>query len=69
MRCKYKHDHPPEQVTAATWNPTNQPRPYHCRDCHEANRPDKVVGHWENCAVGDPKLLHRHPDACSFCFS
>jgi IS1 family transposase len=45
MRCKYGHEHPPEKVTAATWNPTNQPRPYHCRECREANKPDKIADH------------------------
>ena len=68
MRCKYGDDHPPRDVTAATWNPTNQPRPYHCPDCHHANRPDKVHDHWENYAI-DARLLRYHPDACTFCFS
>ncbi len=30
MRCKNGHDHPPMAVVGATYNETNQPRPYHC---------------------------------------
>lgn len=68
MQCKYGHDHPPKGVTAATRNPTNQPRPYHCPDCPEANKPDKVPGHWKNYAIDDAQLAKYHPDACTLCF-
>jgi hypothetical protein len=34
MKCNLGHEHPPMVVKAATDNPTNQPRPYHCADCY-----------------------------------
>ena len=37
LQCAFFHDHPPLPVTAATWNPSNQPRPFH--------KPDRIEEH------------------------
>ena len=42
MRCKFQHQHPPDEVEVATGNPSNQLRPFHCRQCREANKRHKI---------------------------
>jgi hypothetical protein len=68
IRCRFGHDHPPGKVTAATHNPANQPRPYHCPSCREANRWDKRPEHWEDYVQNDRARMTLHPEPCSVCF-
>lgn len=46
MKCRLGHSHPPERLIAATGNPTNQPRPYHCPECQEVRKQGVNTGHW-----------------------
>ncbi|MYA27905.1 MAG: hypothetical protein F4090_04760 [Nitrospira sp. SB0672_bin_25] len=39
--------HLPGSVTAAIYNPSNQPRPVHRLDCPEANKRGKREDYWD----------------------
>ena len=70
MRCYFGHDHPPEKLVAATWNPTQPwgPRPYHCPTCPEANKPDKVPSNWLDYPTPEDATRAGHDRACDICF-
>ena len=67
MKCSVcNKEHPPEPVTWSEGNPWQQPRPYHCPRCPEANADNKQEGWWktdsvraaENCRT---HRYHSHP--------
>ncbi len=68
LRCAFFHDHPPWPVTAATWNPSNQPSPFHCGECREANKPDRTDSHWAEYELDSGEREGLHPEPCSVCF-
>jgi hypothetical protein len=70
MRCNNGHDHPPMHVVGSTYNETNQPRPYHCPDCWQANKPDKRSGNWPLTPYATPQAAEQagHDRPCAFCF-
>jgi len=66
MRCKFQHQHPPDEVEVATGNPSNQPRPFHCRQCREANKRHKIQQWWKKMTVAAAVAQGR--EACTVCF-
>jgi len=68
MKCNLGHEHPPMVVKAATDNPTNQPRPFHCPDCYQVIMPRTKPENWKEYETVAEAQRAGHVSPCSFCF-
>lgn len=70
MRCRFGHEHPPEPLTAATHNRTQPwgPRPYHCPECSEVNKPQAIGQNWLPYSNVAAARAAGHPRPCKRCF-
>jgi hypothetical protein len=66
MRFKFHHQHPPNEVEVATGNPPNQPRPFHCGQCREADKRHKIQQWWKTMTVATAIAQGR--EACAVWF-
>src|SRR5713226_994109 len=53
---------------AATDNPTNQPRPFHCPDCYQVIMPRAKAENWKESKTLAEARQAGHVSPCSFCF-
>ena len=61
MKCAVcDKEHPPEPVTWSEGNPWQQPRPYHCPRCPEANAENKQEGWWKTDSVRAAEHCRTH---------
>jgi hypothetical protein len=65
MRCKFQHQHPPDDVEVSIGNP-RQPRPFHCRQCREANKRPQVPQWWKTMTLA--AAIAQSREACTVCF-
>jgi hypothetical protein len=68
MKCNLGHEHPPMVVKAATDNPTNQPRPFHCPDCYQVTMPRAKPENWCKYKTPAEARAAGHPLPCKSCF-
>ena len=52
--------HPPEQVMWSEGNPLQQPRPYHCPQCWQAQRPGRMDTYWKTGTVAEAEGCREH---------
>ena len=66
MFCLKSHDHSSIPVKVARHNTTNQPNPFHCKDCGQVSRSDHNEDNWVEMSLW-VAILEGRP-RCEDCF-